>query len=87
MNAVFSFRGIFMSKSRESFVRLAENRTRRALKDIRLIGNLSNRSNYAWTTDDVSKIFAALDREIRETRQRFKDEERTTQDIDFSLEK
>ena len=76
-----------MSKSRENFVRLAENRTRRAIKDIRLIGNLSNRSNYTWNTDDVSKIFATLEKEIRDARQRFKDEERNAQDIEFRLEK
>jgi len=43
-------------KSRERFVKLAENRVARAIKDIRLIGNLSNRSNYTYSEDDVKKI-------------------------------
>ena len=31
---------------REKFVRLAENRTDNALRNINLLGNLSNKSNY-----------------------------------------
>ena len=49
---------------REKFVRLAENRTNKALEIIRLIGNLSNRSVYEYTAEDVEKIFAALEEEI-----------------------
>ena len=33
-----------MSKNRDKFVELAEKRVTRALKDIRLIGNLSNKT-------------------------------------------
>lgn len=55
----------------ERFVRLAEKRTRRALDDIRLIGNLSNESNYAWTADQVERIFDALESEVRAARARF----------------
>ena len=42
-----------MTQSRENFVRLAEARTRKTLKDIRLIGNLSNRSNYNFSEEDI----------------------------------
>jgi len=38
-----------MKGKRENFVRLAEGRVNRALKDIRLIGNLSNRSAYSYS--------------------------------------
>jgi hypothetical protein len=37
-----------MGESRERFVHLAESRTRKAIKDIRLIGNLSNKSNVSF---------------------------------------
>src|SRR3990172_7532918 len=47
-------------KDRKKFVELAEKRVRRALNDIRLIGNLSNRSNYTYTDDDAKKIYKAL---------------------------
>lgn len=62
-----------MKDKRESFVRLAEARVNRALKDIRLIGNLSNKSAYSYTEEDVKKMFRALQREIEFARSRFGD--------------
>ncbi len=41
------------------------------LKDIRLIDNLSNRSAYSYTPEDVKKIFRALQRELEIARSRF----------------
>ena len=49
-----------MSKiKRDNFIRLAENRTNKLLDMIRLLGNLSNTSNYSYTNEDVEKIFNA----------------------------
>jgi hypothetical protein len=45
---------------REKFVRLAESRVENALRNINLIGNLANKSNYEYTQDDVDKILKAL---------------------------
>jgi hypothetical protein len=59
------------SHDRDKFVRLANARVNRAIKAIQLVGNLSNRSNYDYTSDDVEKIFRALTAEIRACRQRF----------------
>jgi hypothetical protein len=56
---------------REKFVELAEKRVNKALKDIKLIGNLSNRSNYSYTEQDVKKITAALKKALEEMRARF----------------
>jgi hypothetical protein len=56
---------------RDKFVRLAETRTEKALDALRLIGNLSNRSNYDYTTADVAAIFDALESELRLHRERF----------------
>lgn len=58
-------------QDRNKFVALANNRVHKALKSIQLIGNLSNRSNYDYTDDDVSKIFRALQEEINACRKRF----------------
>lgn len=58
-------------KAREKFIELAEKRVSRALKDIRLIGNLSNRSNYSYTQDDVRKITKALKDEVDALKARF----------------
>jgi hypothetical protein len=56
---------------RRKFVELASKRVSKALHDIQLIGNLSNRSNYHYTEEDVAKIFRALSAEIRASRKRF----------------
>ncbi len=49
---------------REKFVLLAENRTRTAIKAIRIIAKLGNRNAYEYTEADVKKIASALTREI-----------------------
>ena len=56
---------------REKFVRLAEARVTRALKDIKLIGNLSNKSNYVYTEEDAKKIVSALKKAVDDTKARF----------------
>jgi hypothetical protein len=56
---------------RGKFVELANNRVNRAVKDMRLIGNLSNRSAYDYTEEDVKKIIRALQREVDSVRARF----------------
>jgi hypothetical protein len=56
---------------REKFVELAEKRVSRAIKDIRLIGNLSNKGNYSYTEADVRKIMRALGDEIKGLKARF----------------
>ena len=56
---------------RKKFVELAEKRVSRTLKDIKLIGNLSNKSNYSYTDQDVRKIVAALKKALDEMKLRF----------------
>ncbi len=58
-------------KDRDKFVDLANKRVSKALQTIQLIGNLSNRSNYDYTEDDVAKIFRALQEEIAACKKRF----------------
>ena len=60
-----------MSQKRENFVRLAEARVNRALREIRLIGNLSNRNAYAYNEADVRAIFRALQRELDSAKTRY----------------
>lgn len=60
-----------MDGKRNNFVRLAENRVNRAMKDIRLVGNLSNRSAYSFTDTDVKRMFRALQRELDHAKSRF----------------
>ena len=58
-------------EDRLKFVKLASARVSKALKDIQLIGNLANRSNYDYTDEDVKKIFKALNEEIAACKNRF----------------
>lgn len=62
-----------MRDRRERFIALAEARTDRALSAIRLLGNLSNRSNYEYTDADVAQIFRALESEVKAVKSRFAD--------------
>jgi ribosomal protein L30E len=58
---------------KEKFVRLAENRTNKALEMIRLIGNLSNKSVYDYSAEDITKIFDALESEVALAKKQFTD--------------
>jgi hypothetical protein len=71
---------------RAKFVQLAQARVNKALKDIQLIGNLSNRSNYDFTDDDVTRIFKALNEEIAVCRKRFDLSKKKNGAAKFTLE-
>lgn len=60
-----------MSVKREKFVLLAEKRVNRAMKDIRLIANLSNKNNYAYSEKDINKIVMTLEQEIKMLKMKF----------------
>ena len=59
-------------KSKYKFIELAEKRVNKTLNDMRLIGNLSNRSNYAYTDEQVDKIFRVLEGQIKDIKALFK---------------
>lgn len=49
---------------REKFVKLAESRTVNAIRAIRVIGKLGNKSHYQYDETDVKKIVLALTKEV-----------------------
>lgn len=53
------------------FKELAEKRVNRALKDIRLIGNLSNKNNYHYEPGEVQTLIKALENELRALKLKF----------------
>jgi hypothetical protein len=55
---------------RSKFVSLAESRTKNAIKAIRVIAKLGNKSAYQYDETDVKKIASALSREIEALRAR-----------------
>lgn len=73
-----------MRDRRSKFVELANKRVNRAIKDLRLIGNLSNRAAYEFGEEDSRKIIKTLQREVETIRQRFSG---ATEEVDkvFSL--
>ena len=58
-------------KPSDKFAELAVKRVNKALKDIKLIGNLSNRSNYQYTDHQVKKIIKALKDAVRDCENRY----------------
>jgi hypothetical protein len=69
---------------RENFVRIAEKRTRNAIKAIRIIGKLGNKNAYDYTEADVKKIASALNKEVEAMRARMS-QTGSKEAVDFSL--
>ena len=56
---------------RAKFIELAEKRVNKALKSIQVIGNLSNRTLYEYSEDDVRQVTRALEDELKTLKKRF----------------
>lgn len=56
---------------RETFVRLAEYRVNRLLKNIDQLGNLSNTQSYEADSDDFNAIITTLMTAVRDCQSRF----------------
>lgn len=53
------------------FKRLATQRTNAIIDKLRLLGNLSNKSNYEYSEDDIRKIISAVETQLKITKARF----------------
>ncbi|MBQ6834672.1 MAG: hypothetical protein IJO55_09695 [Lachnospiraceae bacterium] len=60
-----------METKQDRFVRIAEARTNKIIDMIRLLGNCSSKSTYEYTKDDVKKIFAAIESELKIAKAKF----------------
>lgn len=69
---------------RDKFVELAQRRTVNAIRSIRVIGKLGNRSAYDYSDADVNKIVKALQDEIEALKLRMKSSGRQ-ESVDFKL--
>lgn len=63
----------------ERFKRLAEQRVNAVLDKLRLLGQLSNRSNYEYTDAQVEAIFKAIQKDVNETKAKFREGRREKQ--------
>jgi hypothetical protein len=69
---------------REKFIQLAERRTKNAIKAIRVIAKLGNKSAYEYTEADVNKIAKALIREVELMKARMSSSG-SKETVDFAL--
>ena len=60
-----------VSQRRLKFAELATKRVNKASQAIRVIGNLSNRSNYEYTDHDVRLILRELNAAVTDVKRRF----------------
>ena len=58
---------------RERFIRIAEARTNKILEMMRLLGNCASTNNYEYTDEDIRKIFGVLEKELKNTKNKFTD--------------
>ncbi len=56
----------------DRFKRLAIQRGQRIIKDIHLLGNLSNVNNYQYTDNEVNKLFNIIEGELKAQKLRFR---------------
>ena len=68
-------------RKKDAFRRLAAQRTNSLLERLRILGNCANRQLYEYSDEDVKRIFAAIDKEVRLVRTKFLNSRRP----DFSL--
>ena len=64
--------------------KLANKRVNKAIKALRLIGNLTNRKYYSFDDDQVKKIMKALQKEVDSIKQSFQESVNKGKD-DFRL--
>lgn len=58
---------------KDNFIRIAESRTNKLIDSITLLGNLSNRSYYDYTPEQVEAMFDAIQEELERQKERFND--------------
>ena len=75
----------FQKRKREKFIELAESRVKKTITNLRLIGNLSRKNNYEYTNEDVKKIIAALDKELKNVKDLFKRGSEMSSEDSFKL--
>jgi hypothetical protein len=62
----------YADKKATKFIELANKRVNKAIKDVRLIANLGNRTNYYFTDEQAARIIKALQKEVDFVKDRFK---------------
>ena len=61
-----------MKNREKKFIELAEKRMTRLIKQIKLVGNLANKSNYIYTDEQANKIIKTLNDELNDVKHKFR---------------
>lgn len=61
-----------MESKEDKFIRLAEYRMNKVMKAIESIRNLSNRSSYEYTEEQINVMFETLEKTIADVKSTFK---------------
>jgi hypothetical protein len=56
----------------EKFQRLANRRVNHVLNHLRVLGNLSNRANYRYTDEQITRIFGTVEAAVGDTKALFR---------------
>lgn len=67
----------------DKFKRLAAPRVNKVLRTLDQIGNLSNRSSYEYTEEEVDKMFSAMRAKINATYEKFHKGEKKSDGFSF----
>lgn len=59
------------SEKRERFKKLAVYRTNEVLKRLKILGNCSNRSAYDYSSEEIKKMFSAIENKVRDVKSKF----------------
>lgn len=63
------------------FIELANKRVNKTIKDIRLVGNLSNKAAYSYDDTQARKIIKVLQRELDILKTRFTGSDSDNEDV------
>ena len=61
----------YKEAKQKRFKRVAEARTNAVIDRLRLLGRCANRQIYAYSEEDVKKVFRAIDKEVVEVKAKF----------------
>ena len=55
----------------QRFKRLATHRTNEVLKKLRVLGHCANLQNYAYSEEQVNKIFSTIEKQVKQIKAKF----------------
>lgn len=61
-----------MASNRDRFLRLSKARVEKTIKQIELIGNMSDKTNYSYEDQEMEAIFQQLDKALNQAKDKFK---------------